>query len=86
MTKEVTKEELQKLQESVNKINNLQMQIGGLEAQKHETLHELSGATQALQDIQKELEDAYGKVSVNLQTGEITDPEEVQDAEVVKED
>jgi hypothetical protein len=86
MKKEVTKEELQKLQESVNKINNLQMQIGGLEAQKHETLHELSGATQALQSIQKELEDAYGKVSVNLQTGEITDPEEVQDAEVVKED
>ena len=86
MKKEVTKEELQKLQESVNKINNLQMQIGGLEAQKHETLHELSGATQALQSIQKELEDVYGKVSVNLQTGEITDPEEVQDAEVVKED
>ena len=57
MKKEVTKEELQKLQESVNKINNLQMQIGGLEAQKHETLHELSGATQALQSIQKELED-----------------------------
>jgi len=89
MKKEVTKEELQKLQESVNKINNLQMQIGGLEAQKHETLHELSGATQALQSIQKELEDVYGKVSVNLQTGEIseiTDSEEVQDAEVVKED
>jgi len=86
MKKEVTKEELQKLQESVNKINNLQMQIGGLEAQKHETLHELSGATQALQSMQKELEDVYGKVSVNLQTGEITDPEEVQDAEVVKED
>ncbi len=75
MKKEVTKEELQKLQESVNKINGLQLQIGGVEAQKHELLHAISEATLNLASFQKELEEQYGQVSVNISTGEIVENE-----------
>jgi conjugal transfer/entry exclusion protein len=75
MKKEVTKEELQKLQESVNKINGLQLQIGGVEAQKHELLHAISEATLNLVSFQKELEEQYGQVSVNISTGEIVENE-----------
>lgn len=75
MKKEVTKEELQKLQESVNKINGLQLQIGGVEAQKHELLHAISEATLNLTSFQKELEEQYGQVSVNISTGEIVENE-----------
>ena len=39
MSKKIEKQELESLQEKVNKINSLQVQIGGLEAQKHELLH-----------------------------------------------
>jgi len=51
------------------------MQIGGVEAQKHELLHAIANANGEFQKIQKDLEEKYGKVSVNLNTGEITEDE-----------
>jgi hypothetical protein len=68
-------EELEALQKVVGNINNLQMQIGGVEAQKHELLHAIANENNELQKIQKDLEETYGKVSVNLQDGEITEDE-----------
>ena len=71
--KKITEEELKSVQEKVGKINNVQMQVGGLEAQKHIALHQITNLQDELQALQKTLEDKYGKVSVNLQTGEITE-------------
>ena len=68
-------EELEALQKVVGNINNLQMQIGGVEAQKHELLPAIANENNELQKIQKDLEETYGKVSVNLQDGEITEDE-----------
>jgi len=68
-------EELEALQKVVGNINNLQMQIGGIEAQKHELLHAIASENNELQKIQKDLEETYGKISVNLQDGEITEDE-----------
>ena len=67
--------ELEALKKVVSNINNLQMQIGGVEAQKHELLHAITNENNELQKIQKDLEETYGKVSVNLQNGEITEDE-----------
>ena len=64
--------ELTKLTEKVTAINKLQMQLGGIEAHKHELLHVISGVNQELQGIQKELEEKYGNVSIDLATGEMT--------------
>ena len=73
----ITDEELKSVQEKVNAINQVQMQIGGLEVQKNIALDTIKGSQMDLQAIQKELEDKYGKVTVNLQTGAITEiPEE----------
>jgi len=75
--KKITDEELKSVQEKVNAINQVQMQIGGLEVQKNIALDTIKGSQMDLQAIQKELEDKYGKVTVNLQTGAITEiPEE----------
>ncbi len=71
MSKKLNKEELDSLQGAVNKLNNLQIQIGGLEAQKHEALHLLTEAREELAEVQKGLEDVYGQVAVDIQTGEI---------------
>jgi|TARA_B110000967_G_scaffold105191_1_gene107881 hypothetical protein len=65
------KAELTPLQDAVNKLNNLQIQIGGLEGQKHELLHMMTKAKEDLSVIQKNLEDVYGQVSVDIKTGEI---------------
>jgi len=75
--KKITDEELKSVQEKVNAINQVQMQIGGLEVQKNIALNTIKASQMDLQTIQKELEDKYGKVSVNLQDGTITEiPEE----------
>lgn len=65
----ITKAELESVQGKVKNINNLQMQIGGLEIQKTVAIRTLSATQNELSVIQQELEKKYGKVSVNLETG-----------------
>ncbi len=73
----ITDEELKSVQEKVNAINQVQMQIGGLEVQKAIGIESLKAAQQELKVIQTSLEETYGKVSVNLKDGTITEiPEE----------
>lgn len=82
MSKEnkITEEHLTSLQQKVGAIQNLQAQIGGLEAQKHIALHQLLAGQEDLQKFQVELEDTYGKVSINIQDGTY---QEIQEEETV---
>ena len=76
----ITDEELKSVQEKVNVINQVQMQIGGLEVQKNIALDTIKAGQVDLQVIQKELEEKYGKVSVNLTDGTISEiPEDEAD-------
>lgn len=68
----VTAEELTALNEKINAMNKLQIQIGGLEAHKHDMLTALSTINTDMQVLQKELEAKYGSVNIDLATGEIT--------------
>jgi len=68
----ITEEQLKQLQELVGTINSAQSQLGGIEMQKHQLLHQVSEVQQKLNEVQAELEKEYGKVSVNLQDGTIT--------------
>lgn len=72
----ITEEQLKKLQGLVSQINNVQMQVGAIEIQKHELNHQASNIQNDLKEYQKELEQEYGNISVNLQDGEITPSEE----------
>lgn len=79
--KKITEEQLQKLQQSVGAIQNMQAQLGGIEMQKHGLLHQVAAAQEELQKFQVELEDMYGKVSINIQDGtyeEITEEVEAE--------
>lgn len=69
----IKEDQLKKLQELVGTINNLQLQIGGLELQKHQSLHQVSEVQGELNVYQKELESEYGKVSINLQDGTVSE-------------
>ena len=79
----ITDEELQLIQEKVNQINNLQMQVGGLEVQKATALGLLRQSQAELGKTQEMLEEKYGKVSVNLTDGTI---KEIEEDESNKED
>jgi hypothetical protein len=65
----LTEEQLQKLQGFVSALNQSQMQLGQLEVEKHNLLHQTGEIQGQLQGFQKELEEEYGKVSVNIQDG-----------------
>jgi hypothetical protein len=72
----ITEEQLKQLQELVGTINNAQSQLGGIEMQKHQLLHQVSEVQGKMQEFQAELEKEYGKVSINIQDGTITQEEE----------
>ena len=72
----ITDEELKLIQEKVQEINNLQMQVGGLEIQKQMGVMQVNQAQGQLGELQKTLEEKYGKVSVNLTDGTIKEIEE----------
>ncbi len=63
--------ELKELRENIEAINSLQMKIGGLESQKHELLHEISASVESFKNLQSDLEKKYGKVNIDITTGEI---------------
>ena len=67
----ITDEQLKAIQELISPINNIQMELGRIETRKHALCHDVVELQSRLQDLQKELEDQYGTVNINIQTGEI---------------
>ena len=69
----ITEKQLEKLNGFVNALNQGQLQIGSLEAQKHQLLHQVAQVQSELQGFQKDLEDEYGKISINIKDGSYTE-------------
>lgn len=65
----ISEQQLKQLQGFVQTLNQAQMQLGQLEVEKHALLHQTGEIQSQLQTFQKELEEEYGKVSVNIQDG-----------------
>lgn len=65
----ISQEHLEELQSGVSKINQVALQIGNLELQKHGLLHQGVELQGDLSKFQAKLEEKYGKVSVNIQDG-----------------
>ncbi len=74
----VTEEQLKKIQGIVDRVNQTQMNIGQLEARKHQALHFLSGTNDELGKIQTEMVDNYGTNDINIQDGTINYPADVE--------
>jgi hypothetical protein len=76
----ITDEQLKDLQSLVGQINNIQLSIGQLETQKAGMLQGAGELQLKLKDTQASLEKEYGKVSVNIQDGSISElPEDEAD-------
>lgn len=65
----ISEEHLEELQSGVSKINQVALQIGNMELQKHGLLHQGLELQSDLTKFQAKLEEKYGKVSVNIQDG-----------------
>tara|TARA_R100000406_G_scaffold55271_1_gene37834 strand:- start:96 stop:368 length:273 start_codon:yes stop_codon:yes gene_type:complete len=67
----ISDEHLKELQGVVNIVNNLQYNIGQLEGQKHNLLHELGLTQKKIIDVQDKLSKEYGTFDVNVVDGTI---------------
>ena len=79
----VTEEQLNKIQNIVNKINRSQMEVGMLESRKHSLLHGIAGTQDELILMQNELEKDYGTFDIDITNGVIKYPD---NGEVNKKD
>lgn len=84
----ISQEHLEELQKSVSDINQVALQIGNLELQKHALLHQGVELQGDLQKFQTKLEDKYGKISINIQDGSFNPIEDTQvvEPEVLKKE
>tara|TARA_R100001079_G_scaffold49816_1_gene25390 strand:- start:501 stop:773 length:273 start_codon:yes stop_codon:yes gene_type:complete len=67
----ISDEHLKDIQEKVNMVNNLQYNIGKVEAQKHNLLHELALAQNKIIEMQDVLQKEYGTNDINIADGTI---------------
>ena len=72
----VNEEELKQIQALVNNINQLTMQVGRAENQKHGFLHKLAGVNDEMMLTQEKLMKQYGTNDVNITDGTINYPKE----------
>ena len=67
----ITNEELNKLQNLIDTANKAQINLGGIEIQKHNTLHQVATIQDQIVLFRNELTKSYGTDDIDLKTGEI---------------
>ena len=67
----VTNEQLNKIQNSISSMNKAQIQLGGMELEKHRILHVVATIQDKLTILRGELTSQYGTDDINIETGEI---------------
>ena len=84
MAKKIKKKELDTLQAAISELNKIKLTIGDIETQKHLLLHKAAEFENTdLKKVQDELEKTYGKVSINVADGTIS---EINEDESSKKD
>jgi hypothetical protein len=69
-------DKISKVQKVINLINNVQFNIGKIESQKHNLLHELSGVQKQIIEMQDMFTKEYGTHDINVNDGTINWPKE----------
>ena len=74
----ITDEQLEKIQAIISNINQFNLEIGRIEGQKHDLLHQRQISQDGLKAVQNELKEQYGTINVNIQDGSIKYEEDVE--------
>ena len=69
----IKKQELEAVTSVKKELDGVVSEIGILETQKHALLHKVAEVNESLAKEKKSLEEAYGKISIDLETGEYTE-------------
>ena len=73
MSKSITAEELKQVKDQQVELGQVVNQIGQLEASKHALLHKIAGINQDIEETKKQLEEKYGSINIDLETGTYTE-------------
>jgi hypothetical protein len=73
MAKKITKKELAELQDNIKNLNSVQIKIGELELGKLNLAAQFNQLNNNMKQFQAKLEEKYGSVNINVNTGEIKD-------------
>ena len=68
----IKEEQLNKIKDQQEKLNELIHNIGLLESQKHGLLHEIAKVNVDVEECKQELEEEYGAININLEDGTYT--------------
>ena len=74
----IGEDQLKEIQTMVQQMNNTHLEIGRMETRKHIINHEFTLMEGKMKEKQKELQEQYGQVNINIQDGTITYPEDEQ--------
>ena len=67
----ITKEQLDRVQDTVNNINRVQIELGSMEIRKHDLLHNIAGLRDSLAVMQNDFQKEYGTFDINIHDGTI---------------
>ena len=68
----ITEEQLKEIRETQGKVNQILNNIGFIEIQKSALKVEFSKENEKAEEVKKKLEEEYGPINIDLQTGEYT--------------
>ena len=68
----ITDEQLKEIKETQGKVNQILNNIGFIEIQKSALKVEFSKENEKAEEVKKKLEEEYGPINIDLQTGEYT--------------
>ena len=72
----IKEDQLKKVVKQQSELGSVLGQIGTLESQKHSLLHSIAEMNVKIEEYKNELEEEYGRISINLSTGEYTEIED----------
>lgn len=76
VVKQITKEQLEKIQDQQSRLQRMLADIGAAEAQKHAMLHALADVNKEIEETKAELEAEYGAISIDLKDGSYKEVEQ----------
>jgi predicted nucleic acid-binding Zn-ribbon protein len=79
-TKKITAEQLESLVKNQRELNEILVNIGIVESQKHGLLHQLAEVNKVSEEFKTELQAEYGSININLEDGSYVEAEDTKEA------
>ena len=78
----ITEKQLETIVKHQDELTSILSNIGAIETQKHALLHRIADVNKDLEEYKQTLEDEYGKISIDLKTGEYTEIKEEEETDL----